>query len=340
MNVEFWLFAGLVAGVYLFYRGFRLLLRRRLIENTPTSRIRSAAMGLVEVCGLAQGPYTLVAPITGAACYCYQTIAWQWKKSGRKNTWQKVAEENLHVPFFLDDNTGQVLVDPRGAEMEIHRDFREEFAASLFSSSADLPANVAGFLLRHGVSTDRRTRIEEHCIKPKNALYILGTLAENPGLPVAPTPLRTTDGKALVFDSEGFHPAAQSPLNQPAPEVEVISLSPGRGPQRAAEMTAQGKIAAAMAKAGIASPAAWSVAGVSLPGAARQQNSPEQSGHFDLHPKTVLCKGENDRTFFISWRSQREILRGLAWQSTLMIWGGPALTLACLYLLLQQWGRF
>src|SRR3989442_7552860 len=33
--------------------------------------------------------------------------------------WVKVADESLHVPFYLDDNTGRVLVDPRGAEMDI-----------------------------------------------------------------------------------------------------------------------------------------------------------------------------------------------------------------------------
>ena len=55
--------AGL--GVHLFYRGFRLLARKRLIMNTPTAKIRSAAMGLVEVSGLAAGPFMITAPPTG-----------------------------------------------------------------------------------------------------------------------------------------------------------------------------------------------------------------------------------------------------------------------------------
>jgi hypothetical protein len=49
-------FVGVFAGVYLFYRGFRFLQRKRLILNTPASKIRSAAMGLVEINGLAVGP--------------------------------------------------------------------------------------------------------------------------------------------------------------------------------------------------------------------------------------------------------------------------------------------
>src|SRR5579864_5454183 len=107
---------GACTGVYLFYHGFRLLQRKRLILDTPASKIRSASMGLVEINGLAVGPYTMTAPITGVPCYYFRTTAWQWQRSGRSSKWVKVADESLHVPFFLDDNTGRVLVDPQGAE--------------------------------------------------------------------------------------------------------------------------------------------------------------------------------------------------------------------------------
>jgi len=143
-------FVGAFAGVYLFYRGFRLLQRKRLILNTPASKIRSAAMGLVEINGLAVGPYTMLAPITGVPCYYFHTIAWQWQQRGKNSEWVKVADESLHVPFFLDDNTGRVLVNPQGAEMDIHRDFHDEFSTTLFSSSLGIPSNIASFLVRPG----------------------------------------------------------------------------------------------------------------------------------------------------------------------------------------------
>src|ERR1700732_1562723 len=181
--------AGGVAGVYVFYRGFRLLQRKRLILNTPSSKIRGASMGLVEISGLAAGPYTMLAPITGAPCYYFRTTAWQWQQRGKNKEWVKVADESLHVPFFLDDNTGRVLVDPQGAEMDIHRDFHDEFSTSLFSSGLGLPSTVSNFLANHGVSTDSKIKIDEYCIKPKNALFIVGTLAQNPGLSVSATPV-------------------------------------------------------------------------------------------------------------------------------------------------------
>ncbi|PYX36970.1 MAG: hypothetical protein DMG75_08715, partial [Acidobacteria bacterium] len=61
-------------GIFLFVHGFRMLARKRLILNTPISRIRSASIGLVEVNGVAIGPYTINAPITGLPCFYYRTL--------------------------------------------------------------------------------------------------------------------------------------------------------------------------------------------------------------------------------------------------------------------------
>jgi hypothetical protein len=59
---------------------------------------------------------------------------------------------------------------------------------------------------------------------------------------------------------------------------------------------------------------------------------------FDLNPKAVLTKGENNSAFLISWRSQREVAKSLAWKSALYIWCGPALTLLGVYVLLAHLG--
>jgi hypothetical protein len=57
------------------------------------------------------------------------------------------------------------------------------------------------------------------------------------------------------------------------------------------------------------------------------------SGSFDLRPTAAIGKGERLEPFTISWHSQREIVGKLAWQSTASIWGGPLLTLICLWFL-------
>ena len=194
---------GFCAGIGLFFYGFRLLQRRRLILDTPFSKIRSASMGMVEVSGLAVGPYTMIAPITARPCYYYRTLVWEWKQSGKNKQWVKVAGECMHVPFFVDDNTGRLLIDPRGADLDLHRDFEQEFCDSFFTTKDPAPGTVRSFLARHGIITNNKIKVEEYCIKPKNSLFILGTLGDNPGVEVTPQPVR--DQEAVhSFSTHGF----------------------------------------------------------------------------------------------------------------------------------------
>ena len=355
-----WCLIGICGGIYLFVQGFRLLQRRRLILDTPASKIRSASMGMVELTGLAVGPYTMVAPITTRPCYCYRTFVWEWKQCGKHKQWVKVAAECMHVPFFLDDNTGKVMVDPRGADLDLHRDFQQEFCDSFFTTKEEAPPNVRSFLSRHGISTSNKIKVEEFCIKPKNALFLLGTLNDNPGLELTPDPIHDSEttpiiaGNALSFSintemvrnalspvtggGNGFsgltlsgglqhNPAFDPIYNKAISATRTMHSSPDPG---ATKTTDPATVAAALQKAGITSPAAWAAAQVTPTGGAIST----ATDGFDPRPAVVLMKGRNNPTFLISWRSQRDLARFLAWKCTLMIWGGPALALLSLYILL------
>ncbi len=343
MNLLAVALAGAIGGMYLFYRGFRLLQRKRLILNTPHSKIRSASMGLVEINGLATGPNVINSPLKQMSCYYYRSIAWEYKQRGKNSEWVKVAEESLHVPFYLDDGSGKLLIDPTGAEMDLHCDLHEEYNRSVLLSGPEMPGSVYTFLSRHGVDSSRRIKVEERCISPKNSLFILGTLSQNPGLNASIVPSWATQQNAGRLAPE-IRPVNQQP--------EIVNLSGESPAVPATEMTQQQKIAAALMKAGISNPAAWAVAGVS-PQAALQHgsstssaiavspesgesNGQETEESFDPHPPVVLMKGNHDPTFFISWRSQRDLIATLGWKSALMIWGGPALTLVCVYVLLAH----
>lgn len=346
LTFNFWPIIGAAAGVYLFCHGFFLLQRKRLIMNTPASKIRSAAMGLVEVSGLANGPYTLTAPITGVPCYYYRTLIWQWKQRGKNSSWVKDCDESLHLPFYLEDESGRVLVNPQGAELDIHRDFHEEFIGPAFFTEPTLPENVERFLLGHGISTDKKTKVEEYCIKPKNALFILGTLAENPGLQVTAAPVRSLPPRSIslsasMSSSLSLNRELSFGFSKPAASQEPIPLSHAQ-PLDPAQ---QAKVSAALIKAGISNPAAWAAAGVAstppVKAVAVASNGTAAAPaveQFDLHPPTVLMQGTHDRAFFISWRSQREVVSSLGWKSGLMIWGGPALTLVSVYMLAAMLG--
>ena len=351
-----WCGIGFFAGIGLFFYGFRLLQRRRLILDTPFSKIRSAPMGLVEISGLAVGPYTMTAPITARPCYYYRTLVWEWKQSGKNKQWVKVAGEYMHVPFFVDDNTGRMLVDPRGADLDLHRDFEQEFCDSFFTTKDPAPANVRSFLARHGIVTNNKIKVEEFCIKPKNSLFILGTLTDNPGIEVGPNVIHDSEGTS-AFAAHNFSvsigpfsvrtgsPDDDLPADsfaQPfTPAMEVLPPQVNRTSTVTISQTAeQQKVAAALLKAGISNPAAWSAAGISAAAAAAPAlqavaDPSSQAATFDPHPAVVLMKGANNRTFLISWRSQQEVAHSLAWKCTLMIWGGPVLSLLSLYVFLS-----
>jgi hypothetical protein len=385
---------GAAVGIYWFYKGFRLLQRKRLILNTPASKVRSASMGLVEISGLAIGPYVVVSPLKQAECYYYRSLAYELRQEGKNSKWIKVAEESLHVPFYVDDNTGRVLVDPRGAELDLHCDLKEQYHTSIFFGGEGMTGSVAEFLTRHGVNPDKKIKVEEYCIKPKNFLFVLGTLSQNPGLDasIRPTwaerPGHNQNGNGSGYGTarvvEPVETVAAAPT-APLPDVmprEIIRLSeptPENVPVTA--MTQQQKIAAALMKAGISNPAAWAAAGIGVkpqspvltpapvpapasvvdiaprPAPAQKRvavalqpapptaHEPSSEGDgifmdtaFDLHPPVVLMQGTHSPVFFISWRSQRDVVKSLGWKSALMIWGGPALTCTCVYFLLQHFG--
>jgi len=343
-------------------------------------------MGMVELSGLAVGPYTMIAPVTARPCYCYRTLVWEWKRQGKSDQWVKVADECMHVPFFLDDNTGRVLVDPRGADLDLHRDFQEEFCDSFFTTKDPVPDNVRSFLARNSIVTKNKIKVEEFCIKPKNALFILGTLTENPGLELAPQPIRDVEVLDLI-STEGFslrlgaafsfstgidgnsntgsllqRLAVPPDARSDDKTVQVIRLSTEQTPAGSADMSQQHKIAAALLKAGISNPAARSAAGVESPairvseeasvltvhsqdevrgfGGAGSGSAALELNGFDPRPPVVLMKGTSNKTFMISWRSQQDVARSLGWKCTLMTWGGPALALLSLYVLLsiENWG--
>ncbi len=343
----------IAAGLYFFFRGFHLLARKRLLLATPTTRIQSAVPGPVEVAGTAVGPHTLSAPITGKPCFLYRTVAWQLRNT-KKQEWEKVADETLHLPFFIEDSTAQLLVEPLGADLDLHHDFQKEYEASFFSLNMEgVPPRLSVFLSRHGVLSGRRLRIEESSIKPGDALFAAGTLTENPGVQVRP----------FSPHNEPPRDSASDNSSQPISAPKIIHLQGGAIHSTGQEMTQQERIAAALTRAGIAKPEAWSAAGVpcqraaidenSSPGSAHCETSlreaplneacpkqaPSDSSSFNLTPPFVLMKGANDPALVISFRSQKEIAIALAWKSSAMIWGGVAITLLGLYMLLIQGER-
>ena len=270
---------GLGAGVFYFFRGFRSLRRKRLIEGLPTSKIRSIAMGLVEVVGTAVGEPTVTAAFTLRKCFGAKYHIDRWKSGKRGGRWVKVHEEYLGVPFYVEDETGRVRVDAAGAELDQPCDFDydtkegiSQFLGRLFGSAEDkkeaalarpkqfednpervfgglaevtLPQRLKNFCESRNISTGwwsgSRMRYREYRIEPGNPIYVLGTAEYSPNVQ-------------------------------------------------------------------------------------------------DEHERVIIRKGSRHPWFFVSERSQREVLQTFSRQSWLYTFGGAALAVACLGWLVVRFG--
>ncbi len=379
-KLEFWAAVGVVLGLFLFIRGFQMLRYKRLILNTPSSKVRSASMGLVEVTGIAKGPQTIPAGITGDACYYYRATAWKLTQNGRNRNWTKVADESLYVPFFVDDSTGRMLVNPQGAQLDIHCNFKDEIGTSFFGLNDMVPPNVSRYLLRNGLVGVDGIRLEEYCVKPDYPLFVLGTLGRNSSgqapqwSPASHVPRAQASHAAklsflgptgsAVIRSLGWTlgvtvevsgaakpitgassslapPAASAATRNPAPpgtawssvSLDDVTVAAGR-----AAIAAHAS-ASRNAPASVVSRTVAAAVAVADPAPAEPDAPPAvDDAGFEVHAAVAVGKGTDGAPFTISSRSQREVVQSLAWKSTLCIWGGPAITLICLYFLCFAFG--
>jgi hypothetical protein len=167
--------SGVIAVLFLFFRGFGLLREKRWIEDTPITKIAGAAIGRVKVLGKATGPYTLLSPLSGVDCYYYQAVAWNGVDANVDHR-EGRATETLFAPFFIEDETGRLMIDPRCALLELPAEYDEPLSGDSMSEGS------RRFLRRHGLSTSEQTTVSEYAIKPGDALLVLGMVGENRGL--------------------------------------------------------------------------------------------------------------------------------------------------------------
>jgi len=176
--------AGIAGGCLLFAHGFALWRRERTIEDTPTARVRSMALGRVALQGKAV-PWVsdLLAPLSGVACCWYRYKVEEERRSGRSQSWHTVASgDSAAWAFYLEDETGRVLVQPEGADFEV--------SADLSVTRPDLDGSLGARLAVLGVDTTtllglRRTlRVTEWRLVQGDPVYVLGVAQERPSLAV------------------------------------------------------------------------------------------------------------------------------------------------------------
>jgi hypothetical protein len=111
-----------VIGLGLLYAGIQKYLLVQKITDTPTSKVRSAAVGMVELSGKAVCKEPQFSPLSNVKCIYWKMNA-EWFQPGRNGGWRMISSDSSHKDFDIEDDTGKMLVDPTGATIEIPVDF-------------------------------------------------------------------------------------------------------------------------------------------------------------------------------------------------------------------------
>lgn len=174
----FWLLTLGVAVVGGGAAALRWLKIARLVEDTPTSRVRSAAQGYVELSGrgLPLGGTQNLAPLTQRPCIWWRyRISRRTRRSGPKSpreSWETVASGMSGLPFLLDDGTGQCIVKPEGAEVL-------STESTTWHGSTPWPSAGPGEMPRG--SQERDYRYVEDRIYENEQVYALGGFRSTTG---------------------------------------------------------------------------------------------------------------------------------------------------------------
>lgn len=184
-----------VVGLALIYNGFDTWKRMRLMQDTPTERVRSAAAGRTELMGTAtpiEDVGTLEQPFADGDCLVatYAVEEWEDDQDDDGGNWETIDSGTLTRPFALDDGTGRMRVEPEAdATYEISEANTTRFRVSARERP---PTEVSEFFQRRGDDGDddgllgglldgdrdaraaERRRYTQEVLPPDEEAYLLG----------------------------------------------------------------------------------------------------------------------------------------------------------------------
>ena len=172
--------ASAIVGGWLCRRGLIGLRDGLAVANTPTAKVGSAALGLVELEGRAVSDDASAAAITGRASVWWDVSIDIWyEDSDRNGNWRQVAARHggrIDV-VEIEDASGRLPVWLPGATLLLD-------ARSWESGKDNLPAGGVALLDELGFPWNdrRRKRVSEQCMEVGQTLYVLGTLDERRNL--------------------------------------------------------------------------------------------------------------------------------------------------------------
>jgi hypothetical protein len=173
--------AAFVLGGWAFRKGLIGLRDALHVANTPTAKVSSAAMGLVELEGRAVTDSPTHAGVSGAPCVWWDVSVEAWySERGKSGSWKQVmARHGGQVDTLLiEDDTGRVPVWLRDADLLLRDHTWEKGKDALPPRGVALLTGTAFSWNGSG-----RLRVRERRMEVGSPVYVLGTLDEAHRLP-------------------------------------------------------------------------------------------------------------------------------------------------------------
>lgn len=168
--------------------------RQRLLRDLPTSKVRGVFIGLVEVAGTAESAAPFTGFLSGKLCVHYsydveerwsRTVTETYQENGKTRTrtrresgWTSVADGGQSAPFYLRDDTGALLIRPKGAKLEPVTLFEETVSRGHPLYYHKGPPHAVGH-------SDHVRRFVERGLPLHQPLYVVGQARERDDI-VAP----------------------------------------------------------------------------------------------------------------------------------------------------------
>lgn len=159
----------IIKGIFLFvlfifflFAFIKYLKFKNIVSDLPTSKIRSASMGMVELKGTAKRKYNLLSPCANLPCIYYRVKKYRRSNKSEQSGWTWYETQlSGNVPFYLEDEYGRAEVYPEGAE--------------LFPLKKETYTNSGGFYTQ-GIQcmVPVGQKWEEEIILDNSPLYVLG----------------------------------------------------------------------------------------------------------------------------------------------------------------------
>lgn len=174
-----------IIGIAIIFDGVNKYLTMRKVQNTPTSKIRSVAMGLAEVTGKSTSDVGAISPFSNEKCVYYEIKVEALIEDDDSSKWITLLKKDLDNVFKLDDETGIINVNPKGAE--IHLDISKKAEGNIkkkllvlgkvnneiLEFMEKLTPNERSAINRY---SNHKIKVTERKIVEGEKIYVLGTV--------------------------------------------------------------------------------------------------------------------------------------------------------------------